>query len=71
MVGLGILSLVGLAGGPEPLGDAFYGVFGVVMLAWFGLELRGGADNGRRRVLWIGVAAAAVMILGALVDLGM
>lgn len=69
IVAIAILSLVGLAGGPEPLGDALYGVLGVVWLVWFGLDLRGGEENGRRRVLWIGVAGACVMILGALANL--
>lgn len=54
----GIQALVGLLGGPEPLG--LY----VVWIAYisFGLHLKGQADRGRRLLLWL-------MVIGGVLGL--
>ncbi|MEA2230040.1 MAG: hypothetical protein QOF04_3670 [Solirubrobacteraceae bacterium] len=60
----GVSALVHLAGGPQLLGDARPLVFGLLLLAWFAIELRAVGAREARPLLWCGLLAA-VMLIGA------
>lgn len=67
MVSLTVLGAVMVFGGPDLLGEPRGAMFGVVMLAFFGNELRQPRPPGIRSVMWCGFGAAVVtVILGAI-----
>lgn len=64
----GGFALVSLAGGPDPLGDAFAPIIGALLAAWFISELREDQPRSSRVLLWIGVACGMLVLVGAGVD---
>lgn len=60
---LGALAFIRLAGGPDPLGDAYTPIFAALLLAWFVPELREEQTPWIRRMLWIGVGGAVLVLL--------
>jgi len=67
MVALAVASLVAVLGGPDPLGEGSSVAFGLVLVAWFGAADRDGA--GERGLVRLGLAAGAVVVGTAVVDL--
>jgi hypothetical protein len=68
---LGTLSIVSLAGGPDPLDEWWSPIFGAMLLSWFLPELRDEQEESRwiRVTLWIGVLGAAAMLVTGLAEL--
>jgi hypothetical protein len=72
VVGIVILaaaSVVSLLGGLDPLADALPLLFGLVLLVWFGVEPPKRPGDAGRRLRWVGLAAAVVLIAASVGDL--
>jgi hypothetical protein len=66
---LAVASIVSLAGGPDPLAEAWPLLFGLTLLVWFGAEPQKQPGAGRGRFRWVGLAAAVVLIAASVGDL--
>lgn len=64
-----VLSLLGTVGGPDLLGETEPAIWGAILLAWFGAELRQESEKWLRRILWCGVTAAGLLLVGSLGEL--
>ena len=60
-----VLSMLGTVGGPDLLGDAQPAIWGLVLIVWFGTELRRESGVWMRRLLWFGIASGVLLIIGA------
>jgi len=65
----GGFAAVSVAGGPDPLGDVSSGLLGGLLLAWIVPGLRGEASPWERRLQWVVIVVACVLIVGTLGDL--
>ena len=64
-----VLSVLGNVGGPDLLGDAQPAIWGLILIVWFSTELRRESGEWMRRLLWFGIAAGVLLIVGAMGDL--
>jgi hypothetical protein len=63
------LSMLGNVGGPELLGEAQFAIWGLILIVWFGTELRGESGPWIRRLLWFGIASGVLLIVGTVGEL--
>lgn len=63
------LSLLGSWAGWDVLGDTEPTIWGVILVVWFGIELRRESGRWMRRVLWGGIASGAVLAIGTMAEL--